>query len=81
MLLHPIYQLQLEGGYEPLAILLLSLAPPYLPHMIIWSLTVLKSIYQLNVHRQIFEGINYCLNTLKHSTVTYLHRDSPRQLN
>ena len=35
MLLHPIYQLQLEGGYDPLASLLLSLAPLNLPHMII----------------------------------------------
>ena len=42
MLIHSIYQQLLEGGYDPLSSLLLALAPPNLPHMIIWSLTVLQ---------------------------------------
>ena len=79
ILRHPIYQLPLKGGYDPLIILLLTLEPPNLPHMIIWSLTVLQLIYQLKVQRHLFKGLKIFYipsNISLHSAVTYIHRDS-----
>ena len=50
MLRHPIYQLSLEGGYDPLARMLPALAPTNHPNMIILSLTYVHIwIFQLNV--------------------------------
>ena len=41
MLWHHVYQLPLEGGYDPLAFMLSSLVPLNLPYMIIWFMIVL----------------------------------------
>ena len=74
MLWHLIYQLPLEGGYDHLAWKLPSLAPPYHSYLIIWSLTALhQSIYQLNVQRRLFRGLNHCLYTLKHISSFNIH--------
>ena len=67
VLQHPIYHLPLEGGYNPLAGMLHALAPPNLPSMIIWSMTIIQQlICQFNVNRHLFEGLKHCLYTLKH---------------
>ena len=77
MLQHPIYQLPLEGGYDPLLGLLPALAPPNHPYMIIWSLTsLLQWILQLNVQRHLFESLKHCLYTLKHISSSNSHLSS-----
>ena len=77
MLWHLVYQLPLEGGYDPLIGMLLALAPPSLPYMIIWSLTYVHLwIIKLNVKRCLFEILKPCLYTLKRISSSNSHVSS-----
>ena len=74
MIQHPIFHPLLEGGYNPLAGLHPSLAPPYLPYLIFSSILSLIILHFIGLYillvlhwsrllRHISSTLNFCLNT------------------